>query len=79
MLTALLTLFVICVVGLVAVSILFALVAAVFGLAFGALGLLFKLAPVLLVGYVVVKLVQRSGGGSHRRLASSSDQAWLDS
>jgi len=79
MLTALLTLFVICVVGLVAVSILFALVAAVFGLAFGALGLLFKLAPVLLVGYVVVKLVQRSGGGSHRRLAPSSDQAWLDS
>lgn len=79
MLTALLTLVVICVVGLVAVSILFALVAAVFGLAFGALGLLFKLLPVLLVGYVVVKLVQRgSGGGSHRRLAPS-DQAWLDS
>ena len=78
MLTAMLTLFVICIVGLVAVSILFALVAAVFGLAFGALGLLFKLLPVLLVGYVVVKLVQRGGGGSHRRLAPS-DQAWLDS
>lgn len=79
MLTALLTLFVICIVGLVAVSILFALVGAVFGLAFGALGLLFKLAPLLLVGYVVFRLVQKNdGGGSHRRLPSS-DQRWLDS
>ena len=77
MLTALLTLFVIGIVGLVAVDIVFALVAAVFGLAFGALGLLFKLAPVLLIGYVVFKLVQRSAV-SHRQLPSS-DQRWLDS
>lgn len=80
MLTALLTLVVIGIVGLVAVSIVFALIAAVFGLAFGALGLLFKLAPVLLIGYVVFKLVQKSAGGSgsHRQL-TSSDQRWLDS
>lgn len=78
MLTALLTLIVIGIVGLVAVSIVFALVAAVFGLAFGALGLLFKLAPVLLIGYVVFKLVQKNSGGSHRRL-TPSDQRWLDS
>lgn len=77
MLTALLTLFVIGIVGLVAVGIVFALVAALFGLAFGALGLLFKLAPLLLVGYVVFKLVQRSGG-SRRRL-TGADQRWLDS
>jgi hypothetical protein len=77
MLTALLTLFVIGIVGLVAVSIVFALVAAVFGLAFGAVALLFKLLPVLLIGYVVVKLVQRSGR-SHGRL-TGSDQRWLDS
>ncbi|MEW5927433.1 MAG: hypothetical protein AB1941_08110 [Gemmatimonadota bacterium] len=79
MLTALLTLVVIGIVGLVAVSIVFALVAAVFGLAFGALGLLFKLAPVLLIGYVVFKLVQRSGGGGSHRQLTSSDQRWLDS
>ncbi len=77
MLTALVTLFVIAVVGLVAVSIVFALAAAVFGLAFGAVALLFKLLPLLLVGYVVVKLVQRSGR-SHGRLAGP-DQRWLDS
>ncbi len=77
MLTALLTLFVIGIVGLVAVSIVFALVAAVFGLAFGAVALLFKLLPFLLVGYVVFKLVQRSG--SSRGRLTGSDQRWLDS
>lgn len=77
MLTALLTLFVIGIVGLAAVSIVFALVAAVFGLVFGAAALLFKLLPVLLLGYVVVKLV-RGSGGSRGRL-TGSDQRWLDS
>ena len=78
MLTALLTLFVVAIVGLVAVAVVFALVAAVFGLAFGVLGLLFKVLPVLLIGYVVVKLVGRRTGGPPRRL-TPADQRWLDS
>lgn len=77
MLTALLMLVVVGIVGLVAVSIVFALVAAVFGLAFGAVALLFKLLPLLLVGYVVVKLVQRSGRSRGR--LTGADQRWLDS
>ena len=77
MLTALVTLFVIAVVGLVAVGVVFALVAALFGLAFGAVAMLFKLLPLLLVGYVVFKLVQRSG--DPRRRLTGADQRWLDS
>ncbi|HEX7243193.1 MAG TPA: hypothetical protein VF263_23110 [Longimicrobiaceae bacterium] len=79
MLGALLTLFVIAIVGVVALAVIFALVGAVFGLVFGALALLFKALPVILVGWMVVKLLQRSGrAGGHRRL-SPADQRWLDS
>ena len=80
MLSALLTLFVVAIVGVVALAVIFALVGVVFGLVFGALALLLMALPVILVGWVVVKLLQRSGrgGGGHRRL-TPADQRWLDS
>lgn len=66
--------------ALVAVTVLLAVVSVVFGLAFGILGLMIALAvkvlPLLLVGWVVVKLIQR--GERPRGRLSSSDRAWLD-
>jgi hypothetical protein len=77
MLGALLTLFVFGIVGLVVLSVLMALIGVVFSVTFGIVGfLLFKVAPLLLVGWVVLKLVDRSRA---RRRISVSDQRWLDS
>lgn len=74
MLSALVTLFVLGVVGVV----VFGVVLAVMGLAVGMVSfLLFKVAPLLLVGWVVLKLVQRSQTKRHR--LSDADQRWLDS
>lgn len=76
MLSTLLMLFVIGIVGLVAVSVVLALVGVVFSVAMGVAGfLLFKVAPVLLVGWLALKLVQRATG---RRPISAADQRWLD-
>lgn len=72
MLAALLTLLVLGIAGIVVLS----LVLALFGLAMGVAGfLLFQVAPVLLVGWVVVKLVQRS---RRSREISAADRRWLD-
>jgi hypothetical protein len=37
--------------------------------------LLFKVAPILLVGWIVVKLVQKSSGGGS---LSEADRKWLE-
>ena len=51
-------------------------VIAVFGLIFGVAGfLLFKVAPVLLVGWIILKLVSRS---RRPRQLSAADRRWLD-
>jgi hypothetical protein len=77
MLGTLITLFVLGILGIVAVSLVFALLGAAFSLAFGLVGfLLFKVAPVVLIGWVVVKLVGRS---RRSRQISPADQKWLDS
>lgn len=77
MLSALLTLFVFGLVGLVLIGVVLAVVGAVLGVAFGiASFLLFKVAPVLLIGYLVLRLVNR---GRSRRRISAADQRWLDS
>lgn len=75
MLGSLLTFFIVGILALVGIAILVALVGAVFGLAFSLVGfLLFKVAPILLVGYVLVRfLAPRS-----RRL-SAADRKWLES
>ena len=72
MLSALLTLFVLGIAGIVVVSLVFA----VLGMVMGLVGfLLFKVAPVLLIGWVVVKLIQRS---NDRKRLTSADRKWLD-
>jgi hypothetical protein len=77
MLGSLLTLLIVGFLGLVAISVVLSIVGALLSVTFGIVGfLLFKLAPVLLVGWVVLKLVERSRG---RRRISASDQRWLDS
>lgn len=76
MLSTLLTLFVIGILGIVVFSVIMALIGTMFSLAFGLVGfLLFKVAPVLLIGWVVLKLVERS---RRRQSLSTSDQKWLD-
>jgi hypothetical protein len=64
------------VVGVVVIGLVLALLGVVFDVAMGLLALTVKLLPVLLVGWVVVKLVQRA---ERPRALSSSDQRWLDS
>lgn len=81
MLSALIGIIVAGVVALVAITVLLALVGVVFGLAFGLVGLVlalaFKVLPILLVGWLVVKLIQRTERPRSR--LSASDRAWLDS
>ncbi len=75
MLTSLLTLFVVGLVALVVVGVALSVIGAIFGLAFGLAGfLLFKVAPVLLVGYVVVRLL-----APKRKQLSEADRRWLES
>lgn len=66
MLSTLLTLFIVGIVALMVLSI----VGAVLGLA---VGLLFKVLPILLVGYVVIRLL----APKHKKL-SAEDRAWLE-
>jgi hypothetical protein len=75
MLTSLLTFFVVGLAALVAISVVLAIVGAIFGLALGLVGvLLFKVLPILLVGYVVLRLL-----APKRRRLSRADKEWLES
>jgi hypothetical protein len=80
MLSALVGLFVVGIGAMVVLTVLLALFGVVFGLAFGLLGLVtalaFKVLPIVLVGWLVVKLIQR--GERPRSRLSASDRAWLD-
>ena len=72
MLGALMTLLLLGIAGIVVLSLVFA----VLGMVMGVVGfLLFKVAPVLLIGWVVLKLVERSRG---RKRISAADRKWLD-
>ena len=78
MLGMLIALFVLGIVGFFAVSSVLGLLGAVFGLVFGLAGfLLFKVAPVVLIGWVAVKLLGRARRNNRR--ISPADQKWLDS
>lgn len=65
-------------VGFVAVlvaGVVLSVVGAIFGIALGLAGfLLFKVAPVVLIGYVVVRLLSPK-----RRKLSDADRKWLES
>jgi len=77
MLGTLITMFIAGLLGLVAISVVLAIVGALLSVTFGVVGfLLLKVAPVLLVGWVVLKLVEK---GRNRRQISAADQRWLDS
>ena len=75
MIGSLLTFFAVGLVTIIAAVVVLGVIGSVIGLV-GSLTafLLFKVAPVMLVGWVVLKLLDRR---SHKQL-SASDRAWLD-
>lgn len=76
MLGSLLTFFAVGLITLVVAGLVLGLIGMVFSLTFGlASFLLLKVAPVLLVGWVVVKLIDKSRGGG---ALSDSDRRWLE-
>jgi len=76
MLSSLLTFFMVGLVTLVVAGVALSLIGLVFSLTLGLAGfLLFKVAPVLLVGWVVVKLIEKSRG---KAALSDSDRKWLE-
>lgn len=77
MLGTLLTFFAVGLVTLVVLGIVLSIVGTVFSLAFGlAAFLLFKVAPVVLVGWVVLKLLNRRKAAGE---LSPADREWLES
>lgn len=75
MIASLLTFLVVGLIALVVISIVLSLIGTVFGLFFGLAGfLLFKVAPVLLLGYVIVRFL-----APRRSRLSAADRKWLES
>ncbi len=75
MLTSLLTFLVVGLVALVALGVVLSLIGAVFGIVFGLGGfLLFKVAPVVLIGYLVVRFLT-----PRQKRLSEADRRWLES
>jgi hypothetical protein len=76
MLGSLLTFFAVGLITLIVAGIVLAVVGTVFSLTLGlATFLMFKVAPILLVGWIVVKLVQKSSGAG---AISEADRKWLE-
>ena len=76
MIGTLLTFFAVGLVTLVVAGVALAVLGTVLSLGFGlAAFLLFKVAPILLVGWVVLKVMDRKRGGS----LSAADRRWLES
>lgn len=74
MLATLLSFLIVGIIAIVVVSVVLAVVGAVLGLAFGLVAfLLFKIAPVLLVGYLVFRLL-----APRKRRLSKADREWLE-
>jgi hypothetical protein len=76
MIGTLLTFFAVGLATILVAGIVLSIVGVVFSLTIGlAAFLLFKVAPILLVGWIVVKVLDRSKGG---RSLSDSDRRWLE-
>ncbi len=76
MLGALLTFFAVGIVTLVVAGVVLSILGVLFSITMGlATFLLFKVAPILLVGWIVVKVVQKAGGGGS---LSDADRKWLE-
>jgi uncharacterized membrane protein len=71
MLSTLLTLFIVGLIAIVVIGVALSLLGALVGLAFT---LLFKVAPILLIGYVVLRLL-----APKRKRLSAEDRKWLES
>lgn len=77
MIGTLLTLFAVGLVSLVVVGVVLSVVGAVFSIGLSlATFLLFKIAPILLVGWIVLKLIDRSRNPDSR--LSAADRQWLE-
>jgi hypothetical protein len=76
MIGSLLTFFAVGLITIVVAVIALGIVGAVFSLTIGlASFLLFKVAPILLIGWIVVKVFEKSRGGGS---LSEADRRWLD-
>ena len=76
MIGTLLTFFAVGLVTLVVAGVVLGIIGALFSLTLGlAAFLLFKVAPVLLIGWIVMKVLDRSAGGS---TLSAADRRWLE-
>jgi hypothetical protein len=74
MISALLTFFVVGLIALIGLVVVLALVGVVFGLALSLVGfLLFKVAPVVLVGYLLVRFL-----APRQARLSPADREWLE-
>ena len=75
MIGTLLTFFAVGLITLLVAGVVLSVVGAVFSLTLGLAGfLLFKVAPLLLVGWVVMKVIDKRRGGS----LSAADRRWLE-
>lgn len=76
MIGTLLTFFAVGLITLVVAGIVLAVVGTVFSLTFGLVTfLLFKVAPLLLVGWIVLKVLEKARGGDS---LSPADRKWLE-
>ena len=76
MIGSLLTFFAVGLITLVVAGVVLGIVGAVFSLTIGlASFLLFKVAPILLVGWIVVKVFEKTTGGGS---LSEADRRWLE-
>lgn len=76
MIGSLLTFFAVGLVTILVAGVVLSVVGVVFSLTLGlASFLLFKVAPILLVGWIVVKVLEKRGGGDS---LSAADRRWLD-
>ncbi len=76
MIGPLLTFFAVGLVTLLVAGVVLSVVGVVFSLTFGlATFLLFKVAPILLVGWIVVKVMEKAKGGHS---LSDADRRWLE-
>lgn len=74
MLSSLLTILIVGVIAVVGISIVLALIGAVFGLVLGIVEfLLFTVVPIALIGYVVMRLL-----APRNRRISRADREWLE-
>ena len=75
--SSLLTFFAVGLITLIVAGVALSIVGMVFSIALGLAGFfLFKVAPILFIGWLVLKLLD--GSGSDRGQLSSSDRRWLD-